>query len=271
MKKSSSLRPVECVVIIVTIVFALMVAVAVCGNSRTYADQAECMSKLCRWAAVIHTINDSRAGQLPLLTPEIALYPNLLKCPSTRDDPNRPAGEADWGGTTTTYQFVDDANRVDTASYGFNYWIMSSNLEPLPGQPNHVDRYSYPSNAPLMLDSMWLGGWPKNTDNPPLSPDSKPSWWGQTGTLSSMINWWQHMTTFVMDRHSGGVHSLFLDDSVRRIKVQDLWRLSWYSGFNAMGPWTPQGGVQPTDWPEWLRPYGPQPPVPEPEGNGGRG
>ena len=61
------------------------------------------------------------------------------------------------------------------------------------------------------------------------------------------------MQIFAMDRHSGGVHVLFVDDSVRRIKVMDLWQLKWHRTFNIAGPWTPAGGMLPSDLPEWLR------------------
>jgi hypothetical protein len=46
---------------------------------------------------------------------------------------------------------------------------------------------------------------------------------------------------------------LFLDWSVRKVGLKELWTLRWSPGFNTAGPWTKAGGVRPDDWPEWIR------------------
>jgi prepilin-type processing-associated H-X9-DG protein len=56
-----------------------------------------------------------------------------------------------------------------------------------------------------------------------------------------------------MNRHDGAVNGLFLDWSVRRLGLKELWTLKWLRGFNTGGRWTKQGGAQPEDWPEWMR------------------
>ncbi len=37
------------------------------------------------------------------------------------------------------------------------------------------------------------------------------------------------------------------------IRLKELWTLKWHPQFNTSGPWTEAGGVQSTDWPEWMR------------------
>jgi prepilin-type processing-associated H-X9-DG protein len=56
-----------------------------------------------------------------------------------------------------------------------------------------------------------------------------------------------------IDRHNGRVNVLFLDLSVRKIGLKELWTLKWSEDFDVAGPWTKAGGVQPEDWPEWMR------------------
>jgi len=46
---------------------------------------------------------------------------------------------------------------------------------------------------------------------------------------------------------------VFMDWSVRKVGLKQLWGLKWHTAYNTAGPWTPAGGVQPQDWPEWLR------------------
>jgi len=58
-----------------------------------------------------------------------------------------------------------------------------------------------------------------------------------------------------INRHNGGVNALFLDWSVRKVGLKELWTLKWHRLFNTAGPWTKAGGVQPEDWPEWMQKF----------------
>jgi prepilin-type processing-associated H-X9-DG protein len=58
---------------------------------------------------------------------------------------------------------------------------------------------------------------------------------------------------FCMKRHGTYVNGLFLDWSARRIDLKELWVLPWYPSFDTAGRWTKAGGVQPENWPKWLR------------------
>jgi prepilin-type processing-associated H-X9-DG protein len=62
-----------------------------------------------------------------------------------------------------------------------------------------------------------------------------------------------HEYCFCINRHNVGVNSLFLDWSVRKVGLKELWTLKWYKDFNTANRWTLAGGVKPTDWPEWMR------------------
>ena len=46
---------------------------------------------------------------------------------------------------------------------------------------------------------------------------------------------------------------LFMDWSVRKVGLKELWTLKWNRNFDTAGPWTKAGGVKPEDWPEWMR------------------
>ena len=61
------------------------------------------------------------------------------------------------------------------------------------------------------------------------------------------------MGPFCMNRHSEHVNGLFLDWSVRRIGVKELWALKWHLQFDTANAWTKAGGVLPEDWPHWMR------------------
>ena len=60
---------------------------------------------------------------------------------------------------------------------------------------------------------------------------------------------------FCMNRHDGFVNSLFFDWSVRKIGLKELWTLKWYKNFDTANEMTLAGGVEPEDWPEWMRKF----------------
>jgi prepilin-type processing-associated H-X9-DG protein len=61
------------------------------------------------------------------------------------------------------------------------------------------------------------------------------------------------MECYCINRHNGYINGLFLDWSVRKVGLKELWTLYWSPTFNRAGEWTKAGGVQPEDWPKWMR------------------
>ncbi len=70
---------------------------------------------------------------------------------------------------------------------------------------------------------------------------------GPPPTEKAAGNW------FCINRHDGNVNALFLDWSVRRVGLKELWTLKWSQDFDTNGRWTKAGGVKPGDWPKWMR------------------
>jgi prepilin-type processing-associated H-X9-DG protein len=101
------------------------------------------------------------------------------------------------------------------------------------------------SNIPLRLDSCWSEGFMRHTHVPPeRDAVSRPS---------VAADFWIRSRAFCINRHDGGINGLFLDCSVRKIGLKELWTLKWREAFDTAGPWTKAGGVQPEDWPQWMR------------------
>jgi hypothetical protein len=48
---------------------------------------------------------------------------------------------------------------------------------------------------------------------------------------------------------------LFVDGSVRKVGLKELWTLRWHQAFSTDGPWTRVGGVQAENWPDWIRAF----------------
>jgi prepilin-type N-terminal cleavage/methylation domain-containing protein/prepilin-type processing-associated H-X9-DG protein len=76
---------------------------------------------------------------------------------------------------------------------------------------------------PLLLDSAWIDGWPRANDGPPAIDD-------QDSYLVS------HMGRYCINRHNKRINGLFLDFSVREIKLKCLWRLKWERRYDLSYP-----------------------------------
>jgi prepilin-type processing-associated H-X9-DG protein len=129
-------------------------------------------------------------------------------------------------------------------SYGVNGWVHWW----WGGTPD--DRRSFWTTAavkdaaavPMYLDSCWPWSGYRDERTPPPPSDAIPTRQPSSGPGNSCIN-----------RHDGYVNGLFLDWSVRKVGLKELWTLKWHREYSTRGPWTKAGGVKPESWPEWLR------------------
>ncbi|MBN1975418.1 MAG: prepilin-type N-terminal cleavage/methylation domain-containing protein [Sedimentisphaerales bacterium] len=162
------------------------------------------------------------------------------------DDPRHVSFYTHFSGTlgSAFESWSYDSNNINISkgSYGFNIAFFSTfSLTDFPGYTYHtkISRiYSekIPSNIPLMLDS--------------ASTWSTFAWEGQKPRVTE-----EEETSCCINRHDGGVNCLFLDWSVRKVGLKELWKLKWYQLYNTNGPWTIAGGVKPEDWPQWMREF----------------
>ena len=58
---------------------------------------------------------------------------------------------------------------------------------------------------------------------------------------------------FCINRHGGFINTMFMDWSVRKIGIKELWTLKWHPDFNTGDSWTKSGNVLPDDRPLWIR------------------
>jgi prepilin-type processing-associated H-X9-DG protein len=94
----------------------------------------------------------------------------------------------------------------------------------------------------VFLDCSWPETLPDDVEYP-------PEYEGEYGPWS----WW--MPDICINRHDRGINVLFMDGSVRKVGLKELWTLKWHREFDTVNPWTRAGGIQPTDWPEWMRKF----------------
>ncbi|MBL7154542.1 MAG: type II secretion system protein [Phycisphaerae bacterium] len=104
------------------------------------------------------------------------------------------------------------------------------------------------SNVPLFTEALRFDLWP--VDGVTFGSSK-----GDCAPATNEFAAWggNNMGRCAINRHRGFVNTSFLDFSVRRVGIKELWILKWHRRFNTSGPWTKAGGVADSDWPAWLR------------------
>lgn len=167
-------------------------------------------------------------------------------CPmATKPGPDMGGGTFYAWGVFTEGWWSPPAVGGDYGSYGNNSYLCDppEDVTVIQGHPTtnnwRMATVKRSFEIPMILDEAWIDGWPHDTDSP---LDLEDTWSDQ-----------EHMVRFNINRHEGYINGAFLDNSVRRLGLKELYKLKWHRTFDLNGPWTTAGGAVPSDWPEWMR------------------
>ena len=115
-------------------------------------------------------------------------------------------------------------------SYGLNEWISNAPdaiLQPFWKPPIAWWRTTNMRNAskiPVLLDSAWSAGYCMDNAPPPIYE-------GDTSGI-------HYFKWHCINRHSGYINGLFMDSTVRKVGLKELWTFEWHRGFNTQNEWT---------------------------------
>ncbi|MHC4475793.1 MAG: type II secretion system protein [Planctomycetota bacterium] len=131
--------------------------------------------------------------------------------------------------------------RIDefTGSYGLNDWVLSG----WPGISDEQDKWLWKtpnakgvSNVPLFMDcSIFTYVNPRHYHEPPAYEQDVIY---QLGRAEGEIK------RFCVNRHNEMINGLFLDFSVRRVGLKEIWELRWHRNWPMDAP--------PPAWPYWM-------------------
>lgn len=271
---------IELLVVIAVIALLLAILLPALQRARRQAKAVVCQSNLRQWGTTLALYVQDNDGRFPpwntgaiwllrgsALSEDDDRKPDLsnnfptegiARCPMAAEptdagggsSPSDRFGSVEWrvvikmGGTFSAWQ-IKEPGPPFLCSYGFNGWLIDFQLRPFRRpttrpQPRGLNVFSLTERYkfPLLLDCMGPAFRPSENERPP----------SHRSALAV-----SQMAPFCMDRHDGHTNSLFLDWSVRKVGLKELWTLKWHCYFDTAGPWTTAGGVQPTDWPEWMR------------------
>ena len=265
MKKRKAFTLIELLVVIAVIALLMAILMPALSRAKKQARTVACRALLKQWGPIwflycndnngffsngnISGIDWRRGEWVIVLRAAYETKSEILRCPMAV---KRLPGNEAHGGPYTTYQMGagGTGNLREEASFGQNNWLYNppSGVTAIQGRSSTLHwRTMNVRNAaeiPVFADTMWRGGGPSANGEPRGNPPRFNGEW--TGADAEMRH-------FCLDRHNGYTNHLFLDWSVRAVGLKELWTLSWHKNFDTRGAWTKGGGVQPTDWPEWMR------------------
>ena len=239
---------IELLVVIAIIALLMAVLMPALQRVRKQAKGTICLAHLSQWGPIWSMYCDGNGGYFPkriaIWHDQVQPYysdPKICFCPMATK-PYSQGGRWGYGAWE-----LDKAS----GSYGLNEWVLNVPKTSVEGRrvPENMWRTANvknTNNIPLFIDCATIGAtvWPE--DSP---PQYDGQYWPYTG------NNYDEMRRVCVNRHDGFVNSLFLDFSVRKVGLKELWTLKWHRNFNTAGYWTAAGGVEPEDWPEWMRTF----------------
>jgi prepilin-type N-terminal cleavage/methylation domain-containing protein len=268
MKRTRAFTLIELLVVIAIIALLMGILMPALSRVRKQARSTACMVNLHNWGMIWDMYCDDNNGRFPVPTSLgwkrgtwiIALRngwdtkSDILRCPAAvkRRPDGQEYGGSKWSyiqGTGDSVDTRDPREREEVCSYGANNWLYdfkagTTVIQARPTEWNWRTKNTRQAYlVPVFADSMWRGGGPYDYGTRGDPPQTESQWLGYD----------REMMHFCIDRHDGFVNHLFMDWSSRKVGVKELWTLKWHKQFDVKGPWTSVGGVNPTDWPQWMQ------------------
>jgi len=263
MKKPRGFTLIELLVVIAIIALLMSIMMPALNRVKNQARSVMCQGRLREWGLLHKLYTDDNNGYFyrGWDIGEKALWMNamrpyykdnwdMLLCPTATKEAE---SMADWGTFKAAYRTIatpDGGSFRYVFSYSENSWINYMYQDRGDRKKEwfwkSVQDVKGANNIPVFGDATWHDAWPRHTDAPAEYPDAFGI--GDRGTTGEMNH-------FCINRHNGFVNLLFMDWSTRHVGLKENWTLKWHRAFDTAGPYTKAGGMLPSQWPAWLRPF----------------
>ncbi|HOD79907.1 MAG: hypothetical protein BWX88_02809 [Planctomycetes bacterium ADurb.Bin126] len=139
-------------------------------------------------------------------------------------DPDQTTQPQVWGSRRHHWWLNRNTYTVEASrggSYGANSWLHSTSGwgSPIALHFRHVGEVSQGPLTPVVTDSVWHNGFPRDSD----TPSTVEAYGGQPpGGMMGRV---------AVNRHRGAIHAGFADGSSTRVELIHLWGLVWHRDF----------------------------------------
>ncbi len=245
---------IELLVVIAIIALLMSILIPTLGKARKMTKAAMCMSNLKQWGTFFSMYTDDFNGKFMPGACEAGMdrkgnwwgdlepyYKDrkLLCCPMANNPKKMAHVGYGQGGSDASYGTWGPSWFPDNfyGSYGINEWISNPSDEKayLPQNYWRSTNVKGQSTIPLLADAWWPQAWVHAHD---WIPDY-PGRWEGVGQ--------DDIAHFVVWRHDGIINMLFMDYSVRKVSLKELWKLNWNRRYNI------EDAPTEDDFPDWLK------------------
>ena len=249
---------IELLVVIAIIALLMAILMPALQRVKKQARTVSCQANLHQWALIWAMYTEDNNGFFPSQVlvwrdlveqyhkeKKITLCPTATKLYTDGAQPPFGAWEQTWGQAEG-----DASGRPFASSYGLNQWVLNtSSVEGGRSLENLWRTINVKGASEVMYlgDCAIIGATVLASDQPPKYDGDCGFVWSGAGANQDEI------CRFCMNRHDGNMMGLFMDSSVRKVGLKELWTLRWHRQFNTTGFWTKAGSAQPEDWPQWMR------------------
>ena len=256
---------IELLVVISIIALLLSILLPALSKVRTQARDVVCRSNLRQWSLACFAYVQDHNYQMEVgqaagiwmqhLRPYIGLTEatkndtkdDLNFCPEAiqvratergTEGPGLNAGpHSAWG----IYNNGSYLNNV-AGSYGFNWWMYKHQRDTDMGHnlSKAWERFDArkASEIPLIFDCFFHGAYPEAMHMPATTQTTNAIWEAED------MGW------VCIDRHDGYINLVFLDGSVKKVELVDLYTLSWNRKFQS--EWQKRISYRYPTWPDWM-------------------
>lgn len=269
MTKRRGFTLIELLVVIAIIAVLMAILMPALRRVKEQAKMVNCMANLKQWNLIAAMLTESNDGHfwdsepgtpgywfVRYMDPEVKDWKRneVWMCPSAtkpvRDEHGNQGPSMNIFNAWGIFTGNDLGPNGVAGSYGINgYCLIPQGQNPRDTYESGVStQYGWKSpgepgcsNAPWFVEALRFDLWPSE-DNPPAQNEFA-AW---TGGASN------NMARTAINRHQGFLNAAFLDWSVRKVGVKEVWTLKWHKNYNVAGPWTQAGGAVASDWPDWM-------------------
>lgn len=239
-RPQSAFTLIELLVVVAIIVALLAILLPSLNSALSTANTAVCASNL-KQMTIAHlgyaadhvgthppsSTDTSEPHWLALLTKYAGNMDEIRYCPETdryQYDPNATSVPNRIGSRTQTWWLKNNSYGVGFyggGSYGANIFAHSTPGwgSPIAEHWRNIQEADRAHNIPLLADCIWHNSYPLDTNG---APTTEPS-----GSFSGT----SLMGRYLIKRHQKGINVGFLDNSVRRVDLPDMWTLDWHKNF----------------------------------------
>jgi Tfp pilus assembly protein PilE len=270
-RTGEGLTPIELMVVVAVITVLTATLMPAIQRVKEQRSMIECLANLRKWNPIISTYVEGNDGKffsghgtesswwISQLEDrhQSRLKNNLWFCPKAAkplyDKDHKRADTFSiflaWGIYARDFNGPNDLSPDGVAgSYGLNGYVLSNETptDQAPEENIGTDNFwktphvQGAGNIPLLVEALSLDVRPQAHQGPAAHETVA---WGASQMGLCSIN-----------RHVGFENVSFCDFSARKVGLKELWTLKWHRTFDTAGPWTEAGGVEASNWPQWIRP-----------------